>query len=68
MSVENLDAYQVPSFEEWFEAKYFRTFDETYCHPYMSQVGILIHHIQHSREYMQEQLQAIANQSSKMAD
>lgn len=54
---------QIPSFNEWFEAKYFRSFDEMYCHPYMSQVGALIHHIQHSREYMQEMLQAIIDRA-----
>lgn len=32
MSVENLDAYQVPSFEEWFEARYFQAFYDRYCH------------------------------------
>ncbi|EPM3902721.1 hypothetical protein ACTLPN_000333 [Pseudomonas aeruginosa] len=68
MSVENLDAYQVPSFEEWFEARYFQAFDDRYCHGGMSQTGILVHHIRHSREYMQEHLQMIANQTAKMAD
>ncbi|MEX5343077.1 hypothetical protein [Pseudomonas sp. I2] len=61
--LQQLDDYHVPSFEEWFEAKYFRTFDEAYCDGTMSQAGILIHHIRHSREYMQEQLQAIADRS-----
>lgn len=61
--LQQVDGYQVPSFDEWFEAKYFRTFDEAYCDGTMSHTGILVHHIQHSREYMQEQLQIIADRS-----
>ncbi|MBI6912482.1 hypothetical protein N7613_00860 [Pseudomonas juntendi] len=61
------DGYQVPSFDEWFQAKYLRTFDDLYCHGYMSQGGVLIHHIRHSREYMQEQLQAIADHAKPPA-
>lgn len=60
-----VSSYQVPGFEEWFEAKYFQTFDDRYCHGGMSQTGILVHHIRHSREYMQEQLQAIADRSNQ---
>lgn len=56
---------QIPEFNEWFEKKYFRSFDELYCHGGMSQTGVLIRHIQHSREYMQEQLQAIADEQLK---
>lgn len=57
---------QVPTFEEWFEATYFQTFDYRYCHGGVSHDGILIAHIRHSREYMQAQLQAIADQQPEL--
>ena len=53
---------QLPTFEEWFEATHHQTFDDLYCHGGMHLNGILSAHIRHSREYMQAQLQAIADQ------
>ena len=52
---------KVPTFEEWFEATHHRSFDGTYCDGTMHVNGILSAHIRHSREYMQAQLQAIAD-------
>lgn len=53
---------QIPTFEEWFEAKYFQSFDDRYCHGGVHINAVLMAHIKHSREYMQAQLQAIADQ------
>lgn len=55
---------QMPTFDEWFEAKYHKSFDDLYCHGRLHISEVLIQHINHSREYMQEQLQAVADQKA----
>lgn len=56
---------QIPNFEDWFQAKYFQTFDYRYCYQGNHQSAILMAYIRHSHEYMQEQLQAIADEQIK---
>ena len=58
------NAPEIPTFTSWFAAKYQASFEQRYRHPGVRQDEYLARHIEHSREYMHEQLQLIASAAS----
>lgn len=52
---------QVPTFDEWFEAKHLCSFEDMYCRPRMLISVAQAAHMRLSRDYMAEQLQTVAS-------